>query len=99
VPSLDLNQWLSLAALVIGTFFGRRIVQPRDHERAQLLNDIARAAAALAVSMNPNASWALLLQNVINQVATAAGVPTKNAAAIQRAAALALTDMGVKPGL
>jgi hypothetical protein len=97
MPHLDLNQWLSLAALVIGTFFGRRIIRPRDSERAQLLAEIAKAAAALAVAMNPSASWASLLQNVINQVATAAGVPTKNQAAIQRAAALALTDLGVKP--
>jgi predicted MFS family arabinose efflux permease len=94
---LDINQWLGFAALVIGSWLGSRIVKPRDSERASLLAEIAKAAAALAVSMNPNASWKLLLVNVVNQIATAAGVPTKNQAAIQRAAALALTDLGVKP--
>ena len=94
---LNLNQWITLAAMAIGSFFAHRATSVKDHQRAELLSQIAAGAASLALSMNPNASWAKLLDNVVNQVATAAGVPTKNGAAIQRAAAAALTELGVKP--
>jgi hypothetical protein len=97
MPHLDINQWLTVAAIALGGFLGHRATSVKDHQRAELLAQIARGAAALAVSMNPNASWAKLVDNVVNQVATTAGVPTKSGAAIQRAAALALRDLGVKP--
>jgi hypothetical protein len=42
------------------------------------------------VSLNPNAKWAELLQLTVNAISTAAGVPTTNKDAIERAAAAAL---------
>jgi hypothetical protein len=89
--------WL-VGAGIVGGLLARLARGPAAAERARLLRDIAHDAAALALSMNPTASWASLLQNVINQVATASGTPTRNQAAIQRAAAAALTELGVKPG-
>jgi hypothetical protein len=93
----DWNQIISLATLVIGTFLGHRIIKPRDHDRAAHLDQIAAGAAALVVSLFPGAAWAVLLENVVKQIAAAAGVPTRNVMALNRAAAAALTNLGVKP--
>lgn len=92
-----INQLLGGLALAIGTWLGTRIIKPKDHERAQLLATIAASAAALVVSLNPTATWAQLVKLTVNQIAGAAGVPTNNAAAIERAAAAALTSLGKKP--
>lgn len=96
---VELNQWLAIAAIVLVAVIGHRLTAPSAKERAELLAALAQDAAALAVSMNPNASWAALLANVITQVSTASGAPTRNHAAIQRAAAAALTRLGVRPGI
>lgn len=92
-----LDQVLGLAALLLGAWLSKRIVTPKDGERASLLAEIARGAAALVVSLYPKASWAELLEQTVNQIAAAAGVPTRNAAAIQRAAAEALARLGKLP--
>lgn len=91
------TQILGVAALALGTWLARRLTQPTDLQRAELLAQIAASAAALAVSMFPNAKWAELLKFVVQQIAGAAGLPTKNADAIQRAAAKALMDLGKAP--
>lgn len=92
-----INQVISLAALAVGSFILTRLRRPRDHERAALLSTIARGAAALVVSLNPTAAWPALLAQVVNQIASAAGVPTQNTAAIQRAASEALATLGKLP--
>lgn len=84
--------------LGLGTWVASRIVKPSDHVRAQHLANIASDAAALVLSLNPTAPWATLLADVVRQISTAAGVPTNNAAAIQRAAAGALVKAGVAAG-
>ncbi len=84
-----------IAVPVIGAWFVKKFKTPTDLERAQLLAHIAEAAAALVVSLNPKADWATLLQQVVAQIAGAAGLPTSNASAINRAATLALMKAGV----
>jgi hypothetical protein len=84
-----------LVTLGVGSWVASRIVKPRDHERAQHLANIASDAVALVLANNPTASWATLLADAVRQISTAAGVPTNNAAAIQRAAAGALAKAGV----
>jgi len=84
---------LALAS-AIGVWATRHIKTPSDVDRAALLAQIAKSAAALVVNTHPNAPWATLLEQTVQQIAAAAGVPTKNGAAIQRAAAEALEAMG-----
>jgi hypothetical protein len=93
--------WLSIVGLIataVGGWIGHRFTAPKHQDRAALLERIAVAAAALVVSLNPNANWATLLEMVVNQIASAAGTPTTNRDAIQRAAASALTHLGKNPG-
>ena len=68
-----------------------------DAVRAQLLRLVAEEAAALVISLNPNQPWASLLANVIQQIAGMADPPTRNQAALQRAAAAALLRLGKSP--
>lgn len=91
------TQLILAAAVAVGSWIGTRIIKPTDKDRAEHLDVIARAAAALVVGMNPTAPWATLLQNVVNQILTAAGLPTSNRAAIERAAANALASLGRLP--
>lgn len=91
--------WTSIAlfaATVIGGWIGTRIIRPRDHDRAEALDRIARGAATLVVSLYPKADWATLLKAVVDQIADSAG--TRNRNAIERAAASALTALGKNPG-
>lgn len=92
-----LGPLVGLVATAVGAWIATRITKPKDHERAELLAKIAAGAAALVVALNPGASWATLLQQVEAQIATAAGLPTRNAQAIQRAAAEALSALGKAP--
>jgi uncharacterized membrane protein len=93
----DLGSLVGLAATLLGTWLGTRFLKPKDHDRALLLEKIAEGAAALVVATFPTASWATLLQNVVTQVAKAAGLPTQNGDAIERAAAAALLKLGKAP--
>jgi len=88
---------LNLGALVLGGWIARKMQQPKDHERAVLLARIAGDAATLVASKYPHAAWPELLQMVVRAVAGAAGVPTTNQAAIERAAASALHALGKRP--
>jgi hypothetical protein len=92
-----INQAIGLLAIAVGGWLGRRIITPTDAQRAAHLDKIASGAASLAVSMFPNQPWAILLENTVKQIAAAAGVPTANRDAIQRAAAAALTALGKAP--
>jgi hypothetical protein len=91
------GQLIGLLATGLGAWLGTRIIRPRDHERAQALDAIARGAAALVVSINPTAKWAQMLEQVVKTIASTAGVPTTSQPAIQRAAAAALTGLGKDP--
>jgi Co/Zn/Cd efflux system component len=89
---------VGLFATALGGWLLHRFSSPKDHERAALLAHIAGDAAALVVAMNPGASWSALLKAVVDQIAAAAGLPTANRDAIERAAAAALTGLGKNPG-
>lgn len=97
IPMLELGNLLGAIAIGVGAWIGHRVTKPRDHERAAVLDRIAQGAAALVVRMNPTSSWAVLLQNTVQMIAAAAGLPTKNAGAIERAAASALSTLGKAP--
>lgn len=92
----DLNSIVLLAATAVGTWLSTRIVKPKDHERAGLLDRIARGAVSLVVLNNPNLPAAKLLEMAVNQIALSAG--TSSRSAMERAAAAALTDLGKNPG-
>ncbi len=84
---------VGLVATGVGAWIVRQLKKPSDLERAQLLEAIATDAAALVVTLYPGRPWAELLQLVIQQISTAAGLSTRNAQAIQRAAASALSQL------
>lgn len=86
------QQIIETAALALGFWFTSRYKTPTDKQRAELLSHIANDAAALIVTMMPGASWAVLLQALIAKLSGAAGLPTRNAEAIQQAAASALIN-------
>lgn len=87
---------------IIGTAIGglvlKRLHTPTDHDRAVILAHIADGAAALVASLNPKQSWPDLLKAVVTAIESAAGLPTSNAGAIERAAAAALVKLGKAPG-
>jgi hypothetical protein len=97
MPHFDITSIVLAAATIVGTWLGTRIIRPRDHERAVILDTIARGAAAIVVSLNPGAKWADLLASVVNNIASSASVPTKSRDAIERAAASALAGLGKRP--
>lgn len=92
-----LGPLVGLVATGVGAWIARKLKTPTDLDRAHLLEKIATDAAALVVAMYPGRSWSELLQLVIQQVSTAAGLSTRNANAIQRAAASALAQMVEAP--
>lgn len=87
---------VGVVGLVIGALIAKALHTPADHERADILAKIAEGAAALVWSLNPKAKWADLLKQVIQAIESAAGLPTKNAGAIERAAAAALAKLGAQ---
>jgi 3-oxoacyl-[acyl-carrier-protein] synthase III len=89
---------LMTVGLVIGALIAKRIHTPADHARAELLAIIADGAAALVVNLNQKAPWSVLLKAVVQAIESAAGLPTSNAAAIERAAAAALAKLGKGQG-
>ncbi len=87
---------LGLAAVSLAALIHRRLKTPLDHERAAHLSLIAREAAALLVAEKKNANWAVLLEDLIRQITANESAPTSNVDAIRRAAAGALSSLGVK---
>lgn len=100
LPSLDVWTYaLQAVGTIVGTVLALRIIKPDDAKRAELLARIANDAAALVVAMYPTKPWADMLRLVIEAITKAAGVPTKNAAAIERAAASALERARASAGV
>jgi hypothetical protein len=81
-------------AVAAGHWLGSKIKNPTDADRATILAHIADGAAALVIALNPKANWTDLLKSTVQAIEAAAGVPTSNAAAIERAAASALSKLG-----
>lgn len=88
--------WWLWAAAVVWLIY-RRLELTRDMHRAVLLTRMADETAAFVVGMNPRAPFAVLLDLVVKQLAAAAGVPTRNLGALQRAAAAALARFNKLP--
>lgn len=82
---------------VLGNLILKRLKTPSDTDRAQQLAIIANAAASLIVLRNPGSNWRMLLAETIKQISGAAGLTTRNSAAIEREAAAALIRAGIKP--
>ncbi len=93
-----LGPLVGLLATGLGAWIGKRIITPKDHERAALLDTIAAGAASYIAGAYPGKPWAELVQLVIQRISTAAGLPTTNSTAIENAAALALARLGKGPG-
>jgi hypothetical protein len=93
---MHIPTWLpSVVAILagyIGGFIHSRILKPADVDRANSLDAIARGAASLVVSLNPGKDWAALLDSTVQMILSAAGLPTQNKGAIERAAAAALMN-------
>lgn len=92
-----LGPLVSLIATAVIAWLGHRHLSPKDHDRAALLARIAEDAAAVIVTMNPNAAWPDLLRDLVNRI-VAGGSPTTNATAIENAATAALVRLGRGPG-
>ncbi len=88
---------IELVATAVGAWLLHRLRKPSDHQRAELLALIAKESAAFLVAMYPSKPWAELLQLLVQRIAAAAGLPTKNAQAIENAAASALRELGKSP--
>lgn len=97
LPANLLQQLLEAAAVVVGGLLVHAIKTPKAHERAAVLSAIANEAAAWIVAHYPDKPWAELLEAVVQRIATAAGLSTRNATAIENAAAAALTRLGKAP--
>ena len=88
---------LPLVYVAAAGWIAQHITKPTDLDRAKLLSIIANAVAAYVLSLNPGAVWADLLRDVIQGISSAAGLPTRNAQAIERAAIAALIAHGKAP--
>jgi len=86
--------WVGLIGGLALGLLALRFKTPTSSDRAQLLTKIIEDTAALVVNMTPRATWAQLLKDVVAQALTVSSLPTKNKAAIERAAAAALVKLG-----
>lgn len=93
---------VSIIATGLGGWLAHKLAGAADHDkalkRAQLLDTIATAAAAVVVSLNPTAQWAQLVDDTVKQIGQAAGLTVTDQSAITRAAVAALTALGKNPG-
>ena len=87
---------LGIAVTMIFGWLAHRITKPKDAERAATIEKIAQGVVALLVVAWPKASWTDLIQKAIDAM-IAAGAPSTNKAALERAAAAALTELGKNP--
>lgn len=88
---------LPLAGLVGALLHGWLSNRPTDQERALHLAQMAHDAAALVSMTFPTLPEKDLIAKVVEQLASAAGVPTVDAGALQRAAAGAISELKAKP--
>ena len=83
-----------LAFVVVGWLGTNVIKKPKDHERADTIEKIARAAASQLVSEFPDKPWATLIEEIIGQIGDQ--IPTTNRVVARRAASEALVDTQFK---
>lgn len=98
---MDLMPFVNLLTPVIVTILGaiihKAIKTPNDAQRAISLSKIAEGFAALAVIQNPGATWAQLVQQVVDQLKVAPNATTSgNYTVLQRAAAAAVSKYMVQ---
>lgn len=89
--------WITHAVSIVGLalvgWLVKKVKTPTDLERAQQLAIIAKAAAALVVSLNPRGTWSELLADIVNRLLVSSGIPTASRSAVERAAAAALHEV------
>jgi hypothetical protein len=90
---------LPVAGVVAALLHGWLVKSPSDQERAAHLAQMAHDAAAWVVAFFPALPEKDLIQKIVDTLAAAAGVPTTNPQALERAAAGALSAIrSAKPG-
>lgn len=90
--SLIIQASLPVIVSVLGAFIHKAVKTPNDAQRAVSLSKIAEGFAALAVQQNPGATWAQLVQQVVDQLKVAPNdVTSSNYSVNYRAAAAAVT--------
>ena len=94
-----INAFVPTIALMLGGFIAHRFASPKDHEQAKHLAIVAGQLAAVLVIAQPNASWAQLVQQLVNQISDAAGLSAVAQADVLRAAQAALVAAGKRPEL
>lgn len=92
-----LNNLVPIAALALGGYIARRLTKQSSKDKAELLARIAADGARLLILANPAAKWPELMRMLIAQTSQAAGLNVTDKAAIERAAASALWDAGIRP--
>lgn len=85
----DLNSILGIVITIGLGLLHQAIKTPKDHERAALLTRLADDAAAVCLSVAPDAPWAQLVAEIVARL-KAAGAPTSNDTVLQKAATAAL---------
>jgi hypothetical protein len=85
---------LQLGAAAFAVWFGKHVKNGADAQRALALAQIAKDVARAVLAKNPNLPWLSLVKDVVDTLATVAGVT--NTAALERAAISALTELGAK---
>ena len=101
----DASSILTTAQLIVGTvlvpallgWIGKHVRSSKDSARATALQHIADGVAAIVLANNPSNAWAQLLKRTVEALQQAPATPTTNAEVLERAAASALTKLGIKP--
>jgi len=88
---------LELGALVLGGLIAKHVKTGADAARATALAQVAADCAAAVYANNPRLQWLELVKSTVAAITTAAGLPTRNRGAIERAAKAALLRVGVSP--
>ena len=89
---------LPIIVSVLGAIIHKAIKTPNDAQRAVSLSKIAEGIAAIAVVQNPSASWATLLQRIVDQLKVTSNATTSsNETILRRAATAALINQGIRP--
>lgn len=79
---------------VLGGLINHSIKTPKDHERASLLGTLAGDIVAIVIAESKGASWATMLQQVVNQLRTY-GI-TANEGVLVKVATAALLRAGIQ---
>lgn len=89
--------YLHYLSVGVGLFIASRLRTPRDHERAALLDSLARGFTDTMMARYPGKGWAVLLDDIVRALELSRSAPTVNSGAIRRAVVSALANRGIFP--